>query len=291
MADMAMDNSWRAVAGRLVLLTIGALLGAVAVNVFYTPADIAPSGISGIAIILNHLIGTPIGLVVLLGNIPIQVLALRMLGGWRVVARTIYVLVIYSFAIDLLGPYLSMSTISDDRLLSALFGGILGGIGGGLVYCAGGTFGGTSTLARILQRRIGTPLGSTYLYTDAVTVLLAGVVFGWPGALYAILTIFVDGSTSDYVLEGPSRIRTATIITNQPDAVADVLMHQLERGVTRWEGEGMYTHQPRAILFVTISRPQVSDLRRLVFSVDPQAFLVIGQGHTAFGEGFQMPNR
>lgn len=287
MADGNIDTNWRTAAVRLILLTFGALLGGVAVNVFYTPADIAPSGVSGLAIILNKLIGTPIGLVILLGNIPIQILALRTLGGWRVVARTVYVLAVYSFSIDVLGSY--MTGISNDSLLNAIFGGILGGIGGGLVYRAGGTFGGTSTLARILQMRLGTALGSTYLYTDTLVVLLAGLVFGWPGALYAMITIFVDGTTADYVLEGPSRIRTATIITNQPEAVAAVLMAELERGVTAWAGKGMYTGQERSILFVTVSRPQVSELRRLVFSVDPNAFLVIGQGHTAYGEGFLMP--
>jgi uncharacterized membrane-anchored protein YitT (DUF2179 family) len=286
-ADGNIDTNWRTAAVRLILLTFGALLGGVAVNVFYTPADIAPSGVSGLAIILNKLIGTPIGLVILLGNIPIQILALRTLGGWRVVARTVYVLAVYSFSIDVLGSY--MTGISNDSLLNAIFGGILGGIGGGLVYRAGGTFGGTSTLARILQMRLGTALGSTYLYTDTLVVLLAGLVFGWPGALYAMITIFVDGTTADYVLEGPSRIRTATIITNQPEAVAAVLMAELERGVTAWAGKGMYTGQERSILFVTVSRPQVSELRRLVFSVDPNAFLVIGQGHTAYGEGFLMP--
>jgi uncharacterized membrane-anchored protein YitT (DUF2179 family) len=290
-ANNIVDHSWRARTVRLVLLTAGALLGAVAVNVFYTPANIAPSGISGIAIILNHLVNTPIGLVILIGNIPIQLLALRTLGGWQVVARTVYALVIYSIAIDQLGPYFPSSGISDDHLLNALFGGILGGIGGGLVYRAGGTFGGTSTLARILQSRTGTPFGSTYLYTDTLTVLLAGLVFGWPGALYAMITIFVDGTTADYVLEGPSRIRTATIITNQPEAVAAVLMQQLGRGVTAWQGKGMYTHQERSILFVTVNRPEVSDLRRLVFSIDSDAFIVIGQGHTAYGEGFQMSGR
>lgn len=282
-------EGWRARLMRYIMLTIGALLGAVAVNVFYTPANIAPSGISGIAIILNHVVGTPIGLIVLIGNIPVQILALRTLGGWRVVARTVYVLIVYSIAIDQLGFYFPSMAISDDRLLNAVFGGILGGIGGGLIYRAGGTFGGTSTLARILQSRLGTPLGSTYLYTDTLVVLLAGMVFGWQGALYAIITIFVDGTTSDYVLEGPSRIRTATIITNRRDAVASALMHELGRGVTAWQGQGMYTHQERTILFVTVSRPQVSELRRVVFSADPDAFLVIGQGHTAYGEGFQMP--
>src|SRR5690606_30419794 len=110
------DHSLRARAGRLAQLTIGAVLGAVAVNVFYTPAEIAPSGVSGIAIILNYLVGTPVGLIVLLGNIPIQLLAVRMLGGWRVVAHTIYVVVIYSLAIDLLVPYFPVSGISADRL-------------------------------------------------------------------------------------------------------------------------------------------------------------------------------
>ena len=288
MSDIELQESWRTLLVRLFLLTAGSLIGAVSVNVFYAPAEIAPGGISGLAIILNTLIGTPIGLIVLIGNIPIQLLALKMLdGGWRVVARTIYVVIVYSLAIELVAPYLPVEGISDDRLLSAIFGAILSGIAGGLIYRAGGTFGGTSTIARILQRKLGTSFGSTYLYTDTLIVLLAGLVFGWTGALYAIVTLFVDGTTADYVLEGPSRIRTATIITNHPEAVAQVLMTQLDRGVTSWAGKGMYTGQERMILFVTVNRPQVADLRHLVFITDPDAFVVIGHGHTAYGQGFQ----
>ena len=289
MSDLSMNTGWRSVVARLTLLTLGALVGAVAVNLFYVTADIAPGGISGIAVILNELIGTPIGLLVLIGNIPIQILAMRLLGGWRVVARTMYVIVVYSLAIDLTAPFLPVDGLTDDRLLSAIFGGILGGIAGGLIYRAGGTFGGTSTIARILQKRYGLAFSSTYLYTDSLIVLLAGLVFGWPAALYAIITLFVDGTTADYVLEGPSRIRTATIITNDPQPVAEAIMRQLDRGVTAWEGKGMYTGQDRAILFVTVNRPEVNDLRHLVFTVDPSAFVVIGQGHTAFGEGFGLP--
>lgn len=290
MSDLMTQNSWRALVVRVILLTAGGFIGAVAVNIFYVTADIAPGGVSGLAIILNELIGTPVGLMVLVGNIPIQLLAMRMLGGgWRVVARTVYVLGVYAAAIDLTAPY--MASITDDRLLSAVFGGIVGGIGGGLVYRAGGTFGGTSTLARILQNRLGTSFSATYLYTDTLIILLAGLVFGWPGALYAIIALFVDGAMADYVLEGPSRVRTATVVTNHPQEVAGVLMTQLGRGVTAWEGRGMYTGQERSILFVTVNRPQVNDLRHLVFQVDPDAFVVIGQGHTAYGEGFQENGR
>jgi uncharacterized membrane-anchored protein YitT (DUF2179 family) len=286
-AEKLIQMDWRTQVVRLILLTVGPLLGAVAINVFLTPASIATGGISGLAIILNHVFATPIGLVVLLGNIPIQILAWRLLGGWRVVAKTVYVVLISALAIDLTAPYLA--GVTDDTLLNALFGAILSGIGGGLIYRAGGTYGGTSTLARILQTRLGTSMSSTYLYTDSLVVLLAGLVMGWTGALYAMIVIFVDGAAADYVLEGPSRIRTATIVTQQPDLVAQVLMQQLERGVTAWQGRGMYTGQERAVLFVTVRRHQVNDLRHLVFSIDPQSFIVIGQGHMAYGEGFQAP--
>ncbi len=284
-----MDTNWIAVFGRLIVLTIGALIYAIAVNLFYISAEVAPSGISGIGVILNSLFGLPVGLVILVGNIPIQILAYRMLGGWRVVARTTYFLVIYSLAIDLTAPFFPAVGITDDRLLNAVFGGIVGGIAGGLVYRVGGTLGGTSTIARILQNRLGTSLNNTYLYTDSGVVVLAGLVFGWEGALYALVAIFIEGLASDYILEGPSTIRTATIVTDQPREVADVIIERLQRGVTGWDGEGMYTGRERKVLFVTVMRPEINELRSLVFAVDPHAFIVIGQGHTAYGEGFRMP--
>jgi len=160
-------------------------------------------------------------------------------------------------------------------------------VGGGMVYRAGGTQGGTSTLARILQYRFGMPLSTTSLYTDTGVIALAGLVFGWEGALYATVALFAGAMASDYVLEGPSVIRTATIVTDRPQEVARVLLEDLGRGVTSWEGKGMFTAQEHTVLFVTIARPQVNTLRRLVFSVDPNAFVVIGQGHVAYGHGFK----
>lgn len=270
---------------QIALLSLGAVISAIAVIVFQAPFDIAPGGISGIAIILNSLIGSPIGLVILLGNIPIQLFGYRMLGGWRVVAATVYAVVLYSLLIDVLTPYFTI--VSDDRFLNAVFGGIIGGIGTGLVLRGGGTMGGTSTLGRILQRRYGTPLSSSTLYTDGGVVLLAGLVFGWEGALYAMVALFVGGATADYVLEGPSVVRTAVIITDHPHAVADRILLDLQRGVTGWDAKGMFTEQPHTVLYVTIGRSEVNTVRRIVRSVDPGAFLVIGQGHAAYGEGFK----
>jgi len=268
------------------VLTLGAVISALAVVLFEAPAEIAPGGVSGIAILLNHLIDTPIGLMILIGNIPIQILAFRMMGSWKIVVRTIYTIILYSFLIDYLTPYFP-TPISDDRLLNALMGGILSGVGAMIVIRGGGTLGGTSTLGRILQARYGIPLGSSVLYTDGAVVLAAGLVFGWEGALYAMVALYTAGAATDYFLEGPSTIRTSVIITDKPREVADVILDEMGRGVTSWEGRGMFTDNTHSVLYVTVNRGQVNLLRSLVLKADEKAFMVIGHGHSAYGHGFK----
>jgi uncharacterized membrane-anchored protein YitT (DUF2179 family) len=279
-------QGWRALIIRFALLTVGTLIGAMAVLVFLAPFNIAPAGVSGVAVILNVLFDTPLGLVVLLANIPIQYLAFRSLGGWRGLAGTIYVVLLYSAALDVLAP-LFPTPLSDDRLLNALFGGIIGGVASGMIYRGGSTFGGTSTIARLLNYRYGIPLSSTAVYSNLGIVVLAGIFLGWEGALFATVVLVMEGAATDYVLEGPSVIRTATIVTDHPQDVSTVILHDLQRGVTGWEVTGMFTGQKRHILFVTVSRAQVNTLRQMVLNVDPNAFIVVGQGHVAYGGGFR----
>lgn len=281
-------QNWATIVSDIILLTLGSLVAAVGVIIFMAPFEIAPGGVSGLAVILNHLDPRlPIGLIIILGNIPIQILGFRYLGGWRAIFGTIFYVIVFSLAIDLLTPYLSAINVGSNVLTNALFGGVLQGIGGGLVYRAGGTQGGTSTLGRILQQRLGIPLSTSTLYTDTLVVALAGLVFGWEGALYAMVALFVGGAVADYVLEGPSVIRTATIITDRPQEVASAVISQMHRGVTAWEGTGMFTEKGHTVLFITVNRPQVTALRQLVLAVDPNAFVVIGQGHVAYGRGFK----
>ncbi|MEP6986382.1 MAG: YitT family protein [Chloroflexota bacterium] len=271
-----------------VMLVIAAVIDATSVNIFFAPFKIAPGGVTGVAVILNHLDARlPLGLIILLGNIPIQILGYRMLGGWRIVVRTVFYILLYSVLVEFLKPYTANVEVGTNVLLNAIFGGILGGVAGGLVLRAGGTQGGTSTLGRILQQRFGMPLSATSLYTDTAVIVLAGLVFGWEGALYAIVALFVGGATADYVLEGPSVIRIATIITDKPDAISELVMEAMGRGVTSWQGKGMFTDQNHTVLFITVSRAQVNSLQRLVHLADPNAFMVIGHGHVAYGEGFR----
>lgn len=269
--------------GEFALITAGAALLVVSVDVFLVPGRIAPGGVSGLSIILNDRLGWPIGLTMLILNIPLLALGFRRLGRFRFLVRTAYVVLIYSLGVDALTRFVPVGGLSDNTLLNALYGGVVGGIGTGLVYRGGGTVGGTGILGRVLQLRSGMPISQVYLLTDGGVILLAGVVFGWELGLYALLTLFVWGLATDYLLEGPSVVRTAFIVTDYAHAVAQAIVDQVGVGVTTWPAEGQYTQERHTVLFCAISRPDVDLLRRAVAAADADAFLVIGHGHQATG--------
>ena len=273
---------------RYILIAIGIVIGALSLIVFLKPLDIAPAGVAGASTLLNEVFDTPIGMMIVLLNIPIQFVGYKLLpNGARIILRSVVIIVIFSIVVDNLGPLVPPEGISDDRMLNALFGGITGGIGVGLIYRAGATFGGTSTLALILQRRYGFPMSTTFLCTDTLVIVAAGVVYGWEGALYAAIALFTAGLATDYVLEGPSVIRTAMIITDKPEDVSRRVFANLQRGATSWKIKGEYTGIERTMLYVTVSRSQVRDLKDEVSQADPNAFVVIGMGHAAYGAGFR----
>ena len=276
---------------KLALLTGGALLAAANVHVFLAPSDIAPGGVTGIAIILNELTGWPIGLTMLVLNIPAIVLGFHHLGRFRFLVSTLYTVLLYNLGVDLLAHWFPAITLTDEVLLNALYGGVVGGIATGLIYRGGGTSAGTGVLGRVLQMRTGIPLSQIYLVTDGAVVLVAGIIFGWEAGLYALITLFVWGLAADYVLEGPSVVRTVFVVTDKPEAVGQAILERVHVGVTTWPAEGMFTQAQHTILFCTVSRPQEPDLRRVVSEVDPEAFLVTGHGHQASGGVFGPPRR
>jgi uncharacterized membrane-anchored protein YitT (DUF2179 family) len=265
------------------LLTIGGLLLAANLNLFLAPSNIAPGGVSGTAIIINEFTSWPLGLTMLVLNIPLVILGFRYLGRFRFLVRTFYVMLLYNLGVDFLARWIPPGGITDDLLLNALYGGVVGGIGVGLVYRGGGTSAGTGILGRILQMRTGIPVSQIYIVTDGGVILVAGLVFGWERGLYALMTLFVWGLVADYVLEGPSVVRMAFIITDKPQTVAHAVLNNLQIGVTAWPAQGMFTESERTVLFCTVSRPYEGALRSVVTGVDPDAFIAISHGHQASG--------
>jgi uncharacterized membrane-anchored protein YitT (DUF2179 family) len=269
------------------LITAGALLQALAMDLFLVPGQLAAGGLSGLAIIINGYTGWPIGVMVMLGNIPLFVLGWRLLGGRRFMARTVAAVVVYSALLDLLALTPTGGLTPHDPVLNSLYGGVIGGIGMGLVFRAGGTSGGTDILARLLGQWRGIPISQSYLLTDAAIVLLAGLAFGWELALYALVALYVTGLAAEVATEGQAVVRTATIISARPQEVAQQILTELQRGVTIWPGVGAYSGEARQILFCAVSRAEVGQLKAIIREADPRAFVVIGQAHEALGEGFK----
>jgi uncharacterized membrane-anchored protein YitT (DUF2179 family) len=273
---------WRRTLWTYALLTLGGVLLASNVVIFLAPSHIAPGGVSGAAIIINHLTGVPVGTLMLLLNIPLLALGFQTLGRFNFLGKTLFVVLIYNLGADVLANFLP-NGISQNIMLNAIFAGVLGGIGTGIVYRAGGTTASTGVISRVLQLRTGIPISQVYFVTDGLIILAAGVVFGWEASLYALVTLFIWGLATDYVLEGPSVVRTAFIVTDRRAEVAHALLERLQIGVTAWTGEGMYTETSHSVLFCTVSRPFVNALREIVAETDPQAFVVITHGHQATG--------
>lgn len=272
------------------LLVVGVLLSAFAYAVFQVPFNIAAGGIGGLSIVVNQYTGLSVGALYALMNVPLLILGFFQLGRWGFLFKTVFSVALFSVATDYITLYFPLYApefpLTDDLLLNTIYGGIVGGIGGGLIFRAGATMGGTGILGRVIQRRTGTPLSTVYLWTDGLIVITMGIVFGWEVSLYAMLALFLNGLASDYTLEGPSSVRTASVITNRPQEMTAALMAGLDRGVSRWEITGGYTGETRHMIFCTIFRPQVDDLKRIVAQTDPEAFVIIGDAHQALGSGF-----
>ena len=280
-------SEWR----NVLLLVAGATVQAFAYAAFQVPYDIAPGGISGLSLVVNSVLQSiPVGTIYFLLNIPLFVLGFFNLGRWRFLAKALVAVTVFSVFTNVfvagLPQVVEQTPLTNNILLSAFYGATLGGLGGGLIYRSGASAGGTSILGRVVQLRTGIPLSQVLLMTDGIIVALMGLVFGWENALYALLMLFLWGMAADYALEGPGTVRTVTIVTEQPEPVILALREQLGRTVSHWPVTGGYSGAPKQMLFCTVTRPQVEQIKRVILTADPNAFFVVGDAHNAVGGGF-----
>jgi len=277
--------SW-GVAKDSALLIFGAFLQGLAMRFFLVPAQLVSGGISGGAQIIDFYTAWPIGLMTLIGNVPLFIIGWRYLGGLRFALRTAVAVIAFSFFTDWLIFLIPSGGITNDLVLNALYGGILYGVGAGIVYRGKGTSGGSDILSRILNFYLGIPISHSYLIVDAIVVLGGGFTFGWDIALYGMIAIYVSGISAEAIAEGRSVFRSVIIITTKPQLVSDRIMSILERGVTIIPGTGAYTGDSRPVLYSVVVRSEIHKLKQLVSDADPEAFMVIGQANEALGEGF-----
>lgn len=266
-------------------ITLGALISAVALNMFLIPNKVAAGGVTGIAIVIYHVFGLPVGMVTMALSLPLLFLSVKILGG-RVGLNTLYGAVILSLAIDLTAPYIPVLT--QDLLLACLYGGILDGIGIGLVFKFRGTTAGTDLIAAMIHKLTGISLGQALLGVDFFVIALAGLVFGRAElALYALITLFIAAQVIDLVQEGRSSAKAFFIMTDQAELLADKILQDMDRGVTFLEGRGAYTGKPCEVIFCVVNTTEVTKLRDLIYETDQKAFVIVSDAHDVLGEGFK----
>lgn len=272
-----------------IFIILGSAVYAAGVTIFTAPNQIAPGGITGIATMLNYAVGTPIGIMIILLNIPIILWAVVDIG-YKLVMKSMAAIVVSSMLIDLTALFLPEYK-GGDPLLTALFGGVIQGFGLALVFMRGATTGGTDMVARLIGRKFRhIPIGKLMLVIDAVVVSFSGIVFkSLESAMYAGVVIFVSTSVIDAVLYGTDigAGKTFYVLSSKNDEIAERIMKELDRGVTFIQSRGGYTKQPGEMLFCAVRRFEVYKLYEIIRNTDRDAFVIVGDAGEITGEGFK----
>ena len=263
-------------------IVLGCIVGGAAYPLFLEPCQIAPGGLTGVAMIINSFTDWPVGITSLVLNVPLFIVGYRSMG--RVFAfRSLVATVLFSLMIDLL----PLRAITVEPILGTLYGGILLGIGLGFILRGGATTGGTDMAARMVHKYLPfLSVGMFLFLIDCVVVVAAWIFIGSSEALYALICIFVSGKAVDMVMLGLSQNKACFVISDAWEKVSRRLMDEMERGVTQLSAKGAYTGTERPVVLCVLPPQEVSRLKEIVRQEDEKAFMFITEAHEALGEGF-----
>ena len=243
----------------------------------YAPNSIAFGGVTGVGQIVNYLIPAfPVGVTVIVLNVPLFILGWKLIGG-RLLVSSLYAMFISSVFIDVLTPLYDWQPM--DPMLASIFGGVLMGLSLGLVFQQGATTGGTDLLARLLKLKMG---------IDLAVILAVAAVFGTlKAALYGLVALYITSIVMDGVLYGMDNAKVAYIISDKNKEISDMLVNQMDRGVTILHGQGAYTGAEKNVLMCAFKQREIASIKAAVKGLDPAAFLIVCNAHEVLGEGFR----
>lgn len=272
----------------VVFLIVGSFLFAVSVNIFTAPNNIAAGGLTGAATMLNYLFGIPIGTAIILMNIPIFIWGILAVN-WQFVAKTVAATLISSLMIDLTVGILPAYS-GGDMLLVTIFGGVFAGLGLGLIFIRGATTGGTDMIATLLGKYFRhLSFGRLLLLVDMFIVVVSAFVYqNYVSPMYATIVIFITTKVVDAVLYGANAGtgKMMFIISPKNEEIAREIMEKLDRGVTKLHSNGCYSGQENGVLLCAVRRPEVHKTYDIIHTIDPDAFVIVGEAGEITGEGF-----
>ncbi|WP_077615357.1 YitT family protein [Caenibacillus caldisaponilyticus] len=274
------------VINRCIFVPIGALFVAVGLEIFLVPNHIIDGGITGISIMLSVLLGLPLGIFLILLNLPFFLLGYKQIGK-TFSLTTLYGIGLMSLFTSLLVP---VKPLTNDLLLATVFGGILVGVGVGLVIRNGGSTDGTEILSILVNKATPFSVGEIVMFINVFILSAAGFVFGWDRAMYSLMAYFIATKTIDITIEGLDQSKSVWIISDKHREIGDALNDRLGRGVTYLNGEGAYSGDEKQVIFTVITRLEEAKLKSIVNGIDPNAFLAIGNIHDVKGGQFKKRN-
>lgn len=269
----------------ILYLTLGIILCSVGYTFFLVPGKISTGGIAGISMVLHHLFKTPFGIVLIVLNIPLLIISIKMFGTLFVI-RTLVSIFLIGFLSDLLG-YFKFLIFEGNQLLATLYGGVILGIGLGFIFKGKGSTGGSDIIGRLINRYTSTSIGTSIFIVDSIVIGLTGIVFkSYELILYSYLSLYLSSKMIDLVLEGQDYAKGVFIFTNKPEKISDEIMNKLKRGVSGFEGKGMYSKENKTILYCVVARRELSILSKIIEEIDRDAFVVVENVYEVMGKGF-----
>jgi len=262
---------------KLVVVIIGALLNAVALNFFLIPADVYASGFAGVAQLISSVSPISTGLLLFILNVPIAIL------GWIKVGKsfTCYSFISVAF-MSLFLELLPVHSYSGDILLNAVFGGVIAAVGVGITLKVGASTGGMDIVAMILSRMQDKPVGTYFFTLNSIIIITAGYLYGWEKALYTLVTLYASTRVIDAIHTRHQKL-TAMIVTKKSDELKVAIHEKLVRGITMVPAKGAFSNEQRDMMMIVVTRYELYDLEKTIKEVDPQAFTNIVQTTEIFG--------
>jgi len=268
-------------------LAVGSIIMSLGLVLFLIPGKIAPGGVSGIGIVLHYLFNLPVGMVMLIFNIPLFIFGIKVLGT-QFGPRTLFSFIAVSVTTDIFDRVLHLGAATDNLLLTSIFGGILLGIGLGIVFRFKGTTGGSDILGQIIHKYSNVSIGTGILIVDFFVISFAGLAFHDVNlALYGFISLYFSSKVLDLILDGIDYARSFYIVSEKRDDIIAAITKDMGRGGTEISGKGFYTRKERNILYTVVARKEVATLRQLIQKIDPDAFVIIANVHEVIGEGFR----
>jgi uncharacterized membrane-anchored protein YitT (DUF2179 family) len=258
---------------------LGAFLAAVGLEEFLIPNKIIDGGITGVSIITSYLSHLPLGIFILVLNIPFLIFGYKQIGKTFVIS-TLFSVTSLSFWVSILHP---VPVITSDLLLATVFGGIILGIGVGIVIRYGGSLDGTEIIAIFLNKKTGFSVGEIIMFFNIFILASAGFVFGWDKAMYSLIAYFIAYKIIDVTIDGLDETKAALIITDKGGEIAEVITARLGRGVTFLEAKGGFTGQSKNAIYSVVTRLEIVKLKSIVNDIDPEAFMTISDVNDVMG--------